>query len=393
MQHVGEEHQHGLKEHQHGLNNDNKLTMKFSIVLVSLQLVWSISYAQFVIAPSTQMRSNNNISIMIQSGGNLMNNSDYDFSAVDINAILTGPVTEITGNWNLRRLRLNADGVIDLNGLLTVSTRLEFVSGIIRIGPSQFTASKFSFTGSSDNLIVMGDESYVEGAFFQTGDGDRQFPVGTSSSYAPVRLPTIHTNGEIGVEAFDGDPQLTSSGDVLSVNSGRYWQITSSDLAQVNSIVNVSTLGVAIPSTGGPTIVQAETVGGTAVNLKTSSVNDNDLTSLNPVTASIVAIGQQDEVVVKIHDLITPFKVDEVNDKLFIENIERFSIRKVTLLDRWGKVIKEWGNEYTNEIDFDFSKLSPGHYICVAEFGNAGTGTTKISQMITVLKANTSIKN
>jgi hypothetical protein len=363
-----------------------------NLVLILFSFLTVAAHAQVVIGAGTQLVQANQSMITVQSRGNLINASTSDFSQAELRINLIGPVTEISGNWTLRRLRINADAgsVIAQDGNLTITETLDLVSGIIRS-----EAGKILYTGSPDNLITDGSGiSYVDGAFFQTGSGNRQFPIGTSTSYAPLRFPDVKSTGEIGVQAFDDDPQLTPDNvEVLDVNSGRYWRVTSSELAQINSIVNLSILGMAIPADGGPTVVQGEDLGSAAVNLKASSVNDDNITSLNPVTAPILAIGKQEEINVKIHDLITPFKVDNTNDRLYIENIERFTTRKVTLLDRWGKVIEEWGNEYTNEIEYDFTKLSPGNYICVAEFGNEGSGTTKISQMVTVLKTNVAVRN
>jgi hypothetical protein len=371
-------------------SNENR--MKNSVFIILLVSICSTAAAQIVVGSNTSLAVGTNQPILVQCSGALINHSSFDFSETDLRISLNGPVTQISGNWSLTRLQLNADAgsLITLDGNLTISETLHLISGII-----QLLDGKILYTGSPANLVASAEgNSYVDGPFFQTGNGNRQFPIGTPTSYAPVRFPDSKSTGEIGVQAFDGDSQLTPDNiEVLDVNSGRYWRITSSELAQINSIVNLSTLGVAIPADGGPTIIQGEDLGSAAVNLKASSVNDDNITSLNPVTAPILAIGKQEEINVKIHDLITPFKVDNTNDRLYIENIERFTTRKVTLLDRWGKVIEEWGDEYTNEMEYDFTKLSPGNYICVAEFGNEGSGTTKISQMVTVLKTNVAVRN
>ena len=91
----------------------------------------------------------------------------------------------------------------------------------------------------------------------------------------------------------------------------------------------------------------------------------------------------------KVRDLITPYLVDGQNDKLYIEQIDAFDFNTVTLLDRWGVVVKRW-EKYTNDIPYDFSQLGPGNYIVVVEYGNLAEGGTinKVSQMVTVLKTN-----
>lgn len=362
---------------------------KLLLILFAFTSHWV--HAQVIVTTGTDIAQANTPDIVVRASGDLINNSSFDFSETNLRIHLNGPVTAITGNWYIKQFKLAADtgSVIDLQGNFTVTEGLELVSGIIR-----FQSGKILYNGESANLTVDKEgNSYVNGPFFQSGDGNRQFPVGTANGYAPVRFPAVKSKIEIGVQAFDDDPQLVPDNvEVLAVNSGRYWRITSSELAQINSNVNLSTRGMLISGQGSPTIVQATALGSAAANLKTSSVNEDNITSLLAVTAPILAIGNQEEIIVKIHDLITPFTVTQ-NDKLFIENIERFTIRKVTFLDRYGKVIKEWGNEFTNDIDYDFTQLSPGNYICVAEYGNEGSGTTKISQMVTVLKTNVANKN
>ena len=95
-------------------------------------------------------------------------------------------------------------------------------------------------------------------------------------------------------------------------------------------------------------------------------------------------------------DLITPFNSDNINDKLKIVNIEYTFENKVTLLDRWGVPVREWKNfrnfddpTNPNTDTFDFTKLSPGNYICVLEYTlSADAPKEKLNQMISVLKAN-----
>jgi hypothetical protein len=118
------------------------------------------------------------------------------------------------------------------------------------------------------------------------------------------------------------------------------------------------------------------------------------ITSRKKVTKPFVAIAGSVEVDLVIHDIITPFMEDGVNDFLYVQNIDKFMVNKVTLLDRWGVPVHEWKNftNYTdpltpNQDGYDFKKLSPGSYICIVEYGDGETGMSKKSQMVTVLKA------
>jgi hypothetical protein len=135
--------------------------------------------------------------------------------------------------------------------------------------------------------------------------------------------------------------------------------------------------------------MEAATTGSTATNLRYFSVDDTQVTSLDGVTNPIIAIGSIREITLKVRDLITPFLLDGENDKLYIEQIDAFDFNTVTLLDRWGVVVKRW-EKYTNEVQYDFSQLGPGNYIVIVEYGSLAEGATmqKVSQMVTVLKTN-----
>jgi hypothetical protein len=140
----------------------------------------------------------------------------------------------------------------------------------------------------------------------------------------------------------------------------------------------------------GLVVIQGESTNAEAENLL-SVLNGNEITSRRSVTKPVLAIGGSREVELVIHDIITPFSPGE-NDYLVIDNIEKFLINKVTLLDRWGGRVHNWTNftnygpPFLNPDGFDFKTLSPGSYICIVEYGDADVGFSKKSQMVTVLK-------
>jgi hypothetical protein len=105
----------------------------------------------------------------------------------------------------------------------------------------------------------------------------------------------------------------------------------------------------------------------------------------------LLLIGRVEKVNVKIHDLITPFdagasNTSNGNDGIFIENL--FPNNKVSLMDRWGVVIKEWKNYRNHSDDSFFQTLRPGNYICVIEYTDVTGEKKNESQMVTVLKTN-----
>ena len=60
----------------------------------------------------------------------------------------------------------------------------------------------------------------------------------------------------------------------------------------------------------------------------------------------------------------------------------------VKLLDRWGSVVAEWTG-FSNEIDYDFQKFSPGNYICIVEYTVPGSEKMNTAKgLVTILKSN-----
>jgi hypothetical protein len=175
---------------------------------------------------------------------------------------------------------------------------------------------------------------------------------------------------------------------LININQDRYWEITT-DMSQIDSRIGLSLNGLEAFTSldGGTAVAQGLSTGILATNLGSSSESVDGVVSNSKITAPIVTIAKESRVVLKIHDLITPFGSAGENDKLFIENIHRFDFNTVTLLDRWGVQVAVWNN-FSNDTNYDFSKLGPGNYICIVQYGRAGGETKVEQQMITVLKTN-----
>ncbi len=74
---------------------------------------------------------------------------------------------------------------------------------------------------------------------------------------------------------------------------------------------------------------------------------------------------------------------DGKNDKLIVENIERFPNNTISVLDRWGVEVHNQ-DAYNN--DWDFKKggnyLPAGSYICIVKFNESGTVITRTITLI-----------
>jgi hypothetical protein len=293
----------------------------------------------------------------------------------------------ISGDLLVTQLHLNNAGNVSVSNALTVSESIAFTNGKLRpVG-----SGKILFTGSGESVTGGGSTSFVAGKFYQSGGGARFFPIGTADFYAPVSFDNIETPDEVGIAVVNSDPQLTipaTQSDIKSIFTAHYWTVESA--SPVNSRVNVDISRISLPTSDlSYAVVESTGPSGEANNLGFVSQGDTQITSRQPLTGALIAIGFVNEIVVLVRDLITPFSSPGDNDKLTIEKIESFDHNTVTLLDRWGVVVKSW-KDYSNDIDYDFSLLSPGNYIVVVEYGNATEGShmQKVSQMVTVLKTN-----
>jgi CHU_C Type IX secretion signal domain len=352
-------------------------------------------FAQFTVASGTNIAANDGTDVVIAIKGNVNNGGSYDFSNANLRLTLQMNTTAqtISGNLTAHSLNLFSGQNTTVNGNLTVTNEMYFNTGDLIPGNS----GKILYTGVADN--INGDESnsfddsFVDGKFYVLHSGRNFFPIGAASiGFAPAY---IDGNGkeEIAFEVFDEDAGLTfdPSGDIGEIDPTRYWQITTGDLAAIDAKVTLHSTGVVLTNQDlGLVVVQADNTGGEAENLL-SVLNDADITSRRSVTKPILAIGGSREVELVIHDIMTPFSPGE-NDYLVIDNIEKFTANKVTLLDRWGGKVHEWTNftnygpPFLNPDGYDFKTLSPGNYICIVEYGDPDVGFSKKSQMVTVLK-------
>lgn len=331
--------------------------------------------------------------IVIQAPTDMTNNNtSFDFTNTNLTLNLIGGDQYINGAWVLRNLSVDGGGTKYTNRPVTITNSLAFKNGIIT--PN----GKLLYTGTHDRISGAGVSNYVNGAFTVRSEGRMTFPVGVPTfGFAPASLENGNGSDEVTVQLIATNAGLTPSAtdaELASIDNTHYWQVTSTNLVSLNSRVTLNTFGTSISSDLSPVVVQAAAVNGTATNLGSSAISSNAVTSRMPVTESILVIGGSAEIELKIHNLITPFTKGDANDYLYIESIEKFDYNKVTLLDRWGVLVKTWTN-FTNYDDpltpnadgYDFAKLSPGNYICVVEYGFSNGPTRKKSQMITVLKA------
>jgi hypothetical protein len=272
--------------------------------------------------------------------------------------IAQGGTKTITGNW-------------EVTGTLTLT------NGIVVVRDN----SKLLYSGTGSPEGNSG--AFIDGFFSQNAGGRRFFPIGKRGTYAPMIIENAPAE-EIGIRLLPSASEinLTLPENIVAAYSDHYWQVSGA----FNSPVSLSTTGAESFLEGSiPTVLQAGATGGTVTSLS-GTYTDVFVTSIDNASQPLLFLGKVAEFKLVIHDLITPYSIN-VNDKLVIDNIEKVGRNTVSLLDRWGLVVAEW-KDFTNDTEYDFTKLSPGNYVCLVQFSYPGeTKTTTAKGMVSVIKS------
>jgi CHU_C Type IX secretion signal domain len=362
--------------------------MKIKFILIFVGIVCTIGvFAQTSIRSGTELKAKGIVSMK----GSLSNGSDKtDLTEAQLILSGTNQTISTTSPLTIQALTIEGGGDKTTKGELTITDGMTFTDGIVT--PA---SGKLLYTGST--TLSSNPSSYVNGPFYQRGTGLRFFPIGTGSTYMPMKLNEIEDgNAEIRVEAFATGTNLTLPANLSALASDRHWEVEARGGSVRATSASLYVTGSSIDASQRLVVVEAEAVSGaTAVNLG-GGVSGDFVASFSPATKPILTIGIAEKADLRIMDLITPFNSDNINDKLKIVNIEYTYENKVTLLDRWGVPVREWNNftNYDNPTNpnpdtFDFTRLSPGNYICVLQYKlSVDAPEEELSQMITVLKGN-----
>jgi hypothetical protein len=367
-----------------------------------LILTPAFTNAQVIIGSGASIAASQDTEIAISAPSDLNNGSAFDFSTTILNVDLVGADQSIAGNFVMAELSFSASGTKTMTGNITVTKNLTFTQGILKpLSPS----NKFLYTGAEGGLKDGNNDSFFDctdtgsgsPVFYSNGSGSRLFPIGaqytlpagSANLYTPATLEKI--SGETGMSVVASDPDLDGKDTIefFSINNQRYWQIT--DVAPVAGLVTLNLNGLEdyLTKEGTVTVVQADAIAGEPTNIGNSASDNTNIRSSSTPTAPYLTIGKEKKFKIRIHDLITPSGSKGFNDVLTIDYLDKFTFKHVTLLDRWGVLIKEW-NDFSEDIAkaYDFNQLGAGNYIVVVEYGKIGEKKMVEQQMVTVLKTN-----
>jgi hypothetical protein len=294
-----------------------------------------------------------------------------------------------------------------LNGPLTITDKMTLSKGKIKIGSSP--TSELLYSGSEGALLgsdaskpnVKGsNESYVNGRFLRQGSGSLSFPIGNENGYFPARLDGVSAVDPniliepLGLAVISTNPGFVKTPDLKDIFTSHFWEFskvgTNAFLGNTQISLSDNTSGF-FGTDGDATILELSTNG--AQTDLFGSPNNSFYTSSSPMSASgkYYGLAKADEITVRIRKLITP-NDDLDNDVLVVDGLDAFPDNQLTLIDRWGVVVKTWKGfvnypERTGvaQSDFNFAKLAIGNYVCVVEYTERGVRKSK-KQMIAVLK-------
>ena len=317
----------------------------------------------------------------VHCNGNWINNGEY----VDNNSIviLNGKETQIVdhNNYSFGTLLIEGgDKIIKSN--FTVSDELQLNHGLII--PEPDVEIRISENAEITNAS---EYSFVNGSLIHEGTGYKFFPIGKNRNYLPAELHDLQGNSPVvKLEVFEPNPAPGIVEGLLWVSERRYWQKTIVSGSVESALITLyyqDENPVTIPDN----LVVAESSSENRVFSSLGSTNygasniQSSITGQDVISEDIFAIAELNDFI-SICNVITPNN-DNVNDYLYIANIEEYPENEVVVLNRMGDKVYS-AVSYQNDWDtsIDGKKLPNGNYVCIVKI--EGYPNT-FRQMITIL--------
>lgn len=365
----------------------------FSIYLLGLSV---FAQGQLIIGAGTAIKSEATATLVTSLS---ITNQSARTDLSKLNVVLASASTRTetfrtTGNpLSIGKLTMNG-GNYTLLGDFTVADELVFTAGNL-IVDKVASAGTLTYTGAKD--LDGNDKSFVNGRIFIKGSGARTFPIGNATGYFPARLDGVSAADAsipLGLEVISANPGFVKTPDLKDIFTSHFWEFSTGGTGVFSGNTQISlsdNTGGFFGTDGDATILELSN-SGVQTDLF-GSPNNSFYTSSSPMSASgkYFGLAKADEITVRIRKLITP-NDDLDNDVLVVDGLDAFPDNQITLIDRWGVVVKTWKGfvnypERTGvaQSDFNFAKLAIGNYVCVVEYTERGVRKSK-KQMIAVLK-------
>ncbi len=316
--------------------------------------------------------------------------------------VLVGENQNITtaNEFVIKRLTILGGGLKRFTNRTTVEILLDLSEGHI------LAEDAFGFAGDPGLIENASELSFVLDKFFYDRtatdvSSTLTFPIGSNANgvgYAPLVVEGVSSGslvvGSVSNGSFASEVSpINLPLEVGSASSNWYWQIEDENN-------NFSGGQIVLPfreedkaefnTFDRPVVLQVD-ASGLAVNLDndflSGSIADDNVQSRNPGSTGYFMVGRVISETPLVHNIISP-NGDNVNDYLFVQNVDRYPENEITLVDRWGVAVYQKKN-YVNPVPEvglpgdDFTFLPPGNYICIFKY-NGGENTIK--QTVTVAK-------
>lgn len=366
----------------------------FFCTLLFIPLSFSSIFGQFiyirntslVIAGNTEMSfdcSLINNGIIDNNGtmyisGNWENNAEYTKSGGKV--VLNGHGTQRV-NHNLQSfhtLEIDGDDIIiensmDIDGMLILN------NGIVTPIPNTILLVKQG--AGIENAL---SNSYINGALYHEGTGQKKFPIGKNGQYRPVMLQNIRGTDPItGIETFDTNPSPICGPNINKVTSIMYWQLTQLSGSFEGSEVELDVNYGITDLSGAFVIAQADSLGAIFTSIGNKNKDNSLILSEMPLTGSVFTVAEYNDYLVEIMNIVTP-NSDGVNDVLYINNLEYYPDNEIIILNRAGTKIfseRNYDNAWDTKINGKY--LSAGDYICILKIKDH---VKVYKQMVSIIK-------
>jgi len=241
----------------------------------------------------------------------------------------------------MSQLVIKGWGTKYIRGMLQIEEALSLQRGIVEVreaGKLVLEADAAATGGSP--------ESYIDGALCVEGGGYKFFPLGKNGTYAPIEFLDVRHYSKFAVEVFEDAPVVTSENTVI--RHSFYWRRT--DLA---GHFGGSRIGIAyerdhFQDPANVILLVANTFEETfaAVTGLEHSTETGKITTLNPVSATIIMIGERSsrwsDADFYLSTALSPhaFHAENKYVKVFGDRLSADAFH-FQVFDRWGDLVFE----------------------------------------------------
>lgn len=278
---------------------------------------------------------------------------------------------------------------------ISISGKAEFSKGIVN---SEDVAGSITFTETGYQSGASND-SFVDGKVIKKGNGEFLFPIGDKNTYhfASISSPGIATAGFDAKYFFENTntlyPTNQKDGNIIAIDENEYWQINKISNTEENVLITLNWSETSIPeklfseTDGTFHVVRWDATnkiwvdeGGIVDNVNKTVTTITKVLEYGIFTIAFATSDSTDDGGVIVYNGVTP-NGDDVNDNLFIENIDKFPKNKIMIFSRWGTKVFETTNYGSSGNVFDGRKkgsdtpLPTGTYYYVLEYEYNRTGS------------------